>query len=127
MLCLQTVESVQSFSDTGARSCNATLCSEDLHVQMSQAAGGRQSQFDHSFSVDRVAIKVVKQRTVLVVVRHQPQLGPRSIICARTRRVAVESNIEKCGKKIITVVCYIEPLLSAAMNPRMFSWRSMIV
>lgn len=68
MWCLQHVTG-WSFSDTSAHSY-VTLRPEDLHVQMSKATGSRQSQFDHSFSVDRVAIQVVKQRTVLVVVRH---------------------------------------------------------
>lgn len=48
------------------------------------------------------------------------------------KRAALENNINKYGKKKkkekkMNVAPYFKPLLSAAMNPRMFSWRSMIV
>lgn len=55
---------------------------------MSEAAGSWQCQFDHSFSIDGVTVQVVEQRAVLVVVRHQPQLGPCAIIWASRKTVA---------------------------------------
>ena len=57
-----------------------TLCANYLHVEVSQAAGGGQGQFDHALHGDGVAVQVVKQGTMLMVVWHQPQLGPCSII-----------------------------------------------
>lgn len=75
-------------SDTSTRSHNVTLCSKNLHVQMSKATGSWQCQFDHSFSIDGVAVQVVEQRAVFVVVRHQPQLGPSAIIWASRKTVA---------------------------------------
>lgn len=59
---------------------NATLCSKNLHVQMCKTTGSWQCQFDHSFGSDGVAVQVVKQRAVLMVVWHQPQLGPCAIV-----------------------------------------------
>ena len=57
-----------------------TLCSKNLHVQMCEAAGSWQGQFDHSFSSDRVSVQVVEQGAVLMVVWHQPQLRPRAVV-----------------------------------------------
>lgn len=62
------------------RCCAVTLCSYDLHVQMSQAASGGQGQLDHAFHGHRVSVQVVEQGAVLMVIGHQPQLGPCSII-----------------------------------------------
>lgn len=45
-----------------------TLSAEDLHVQVGQAAGGRQGQFDHALDGDGVAVKIVKKRAVLMIV-----------------------------------------------------------
>ena len=64
------------------RVVHPTLGSQDLHVQVSQAAGRRQRQLDHPLDGDGVAVQVVEQRAVLVVVRHQPQLGPRAVVLA---------------------------------------------
>ena len=60
--------------------CVLTLSAQELHVQVSQAAGGRQGQLDHALDGDRVVVQVVEQGSVLVVVRHQPQLRPRAVV-----------------------------------------------
>lgn len=57
-----------------------TLSAQDLHVQVRQAAGGRQRQFDHALDGDRVTVQVVEKGAVLVVVRHQPQLSPGAVV-----------------------------------------------
>lgn len=57
-----------------------TLRAQDLHVKVRQATGCRQGQLDHALDGDRVAVQEVEQRTILMVVRHQPQLSPRAII-----------------------------------------------
>ena len=49
---------------------NTTLSPKYLHVQVSEAAGSWEGQFDHSFSSDRVAVQVVKQGAVLMVIWH---------------------------------------------------------
>ena len=51
-------------------------------MQVGQPAGGRQRQLDHPLDGDGVAVQVVEQRAVLVVVGHQPQLGPRAVVLA---------------------------------------------
>lgn len=58
----------------------STLCSDNLHVQVSQAAGSGQRQFDHALHGHCIAIQVVEERAVLVVVGNQPQLSPCSIV-----------------------------------------------
>lgn len=45
-----------------------TLCAQDLHVQVCQTTGRRESQLDHALDGDGVVVQVVKQGTVLVVV-----------------------------------------------------------
>lgn len=55
-------------STTHSHTHTLTLCAQDLHVQVCQAAGSRQCQFDHALDGDGVAVQVVKQRAVLVVV-----------------------------------------------------------
>lgn len=61
-----------------------TLSAQDLHVQVRQAAGGRQRQFDHALDGDGVTVQVVEKGAVLVIVGHQPQLGPGAVVW-RTR------------------------------------------
>lgn len=58
----------------------STLCSHNLHVQVSQATGSGQGQLDHALHRHRVAVQVVEQGAVLMVVRYQPQLRPRPIV-----------------------------------------------
>lgn len=64
-------------------SCLLTLSAEDLHVQVRQAAGGRQRQFDHALDGDGVTVQVVEEGAVLVIVGHQPQLGPGAVVWRR--------------------------------------------
>ena len=52
----------------GKKSAGLTLCSHDLHVEVSQAAGGGQGEFDHAFDGDGVAVQVVEQGAVLMIV-----------------------------------------------------------
>lgn len=59
---------------------NLTLSAEDLHVEVCQAACSRERQLDHALDGDGVAVQVVKQRAVLVIVRHQPQLRPCAVV-----------------------------------------------
>lgn len=61
-----------------------TLRAHDLHVEVGEAAGRGQGQFDHALHGDGVAVQVVEQRAVLVVVGHQPQLSPRPVIYTNT-------------------------------------------
>lgn len=63
-----------------------TLRAHNLHVEVGEAAGRGQGQFDHALHGDGVAVQVVEQRAVLVVVGHQPQLSPRPVIYAQTHR-----------------------------------------
>lgn len=50
------------------RWCRApTLCADDLHVEMSQPAGDRQSEDHHALHRHSVPVQVVVQRAVLVV------------------------------------------------------------
>lgn len=67
-----------------------TLSPHNLHVQMGQPAGSGQGEFDHPLDSHRVAIKVIKERSVLVVIGDEPQLSPRSIICSRKETVLRE-------------------------------------
>lgn len=60
-----------------------TLSPHNLHVQVGQPAGSGQGEFDHPLDSHRVPIKVIKERSVLVVIGDEPQLSPRSIICSR--------------------------------------------
>lgn len=62
-----------------------TLCAHYLHVEVGEAAGCRQGQFDHALHSDGVAVQVVEQWAVLVVIGHKPQLSPRPVIYAHTR------------------------------------------
>lgn len=100
-----------------------TLSAEDLHVQVRQAAGGRQRQLDHALDGDRVTVQVVEKGAVLVIVRHQPQLSPGAVVWRRGDVLHVSAQ-RTAGKDLEKSP---SPLLSAAMNPRMFSCRSMIV
>ena len=70
-----------------------TLCPHYLHVQVGEAAGRGQGQLDHALHGDRVAVQVVEQRAVLVVVRHQPQLGPRSVIYSADQRENIRGKV----------------------------------
>lgn len=63
-----------------------TLCAHDLHVEVGEAAGRGQRQLDHALHRHGVAVQVVKQGAVLVIVRHQPELSPRPVICTHTHR-----------------------------------------
>lgn len=63
-----------------ALSSYLTLCADDFHVEVCEAAGCGQGQFDHAFHSDSVAVQVVKQGAVFMIIRHQPQLSPRPII-----------------------------------------------
>lgn len=63
-----------------------TLCAHYLHVEVGEAAGCGQGQFDHALHGDRVAVQVVKQGAVFMVIRHQPQLSPSPVIYAQTGR-----------------------------------------
>lgn len=58
-----------------------SLGAEDLHVEVCQAAGDGQGQNDHAVHRHCVPVQVVEQGAVLVVLCHQPQLGPRAVIC----------------------------------------------
>lgn len=60
-----------------------TLSTHDLHVQVGQPAGSRQSKLDHPLYGHRVAVQVVKERSVLVVIGDEPQLCPRPVVCRR--------------------------------------------
>ncbi len=71
-----------------------TLCADNLHVEVGEAAGCGQGQFDHSFHSDCVAVQVIKQGAMFVVIRHQPQLSPRPIICRQTGRPAKEIRVQ---------------------------------
>lgn len=57
-----------------------TLSANDLHVEVGQATSDGQGQRDHAIHRHRVPVQVVKQRAVLVVFRHKPQLCPRAVI-----------------------------------------------
>lgn len=61
-----------------------TLRAHYLHVEVGEATGRGQRQFNHAFHSDSVAVQVVEQGAVFVVVRHQPQLSPRPVICRKT-------------------------------------------
>lgn len=74
------VFTIQTFTLDTYRCELLTLRANNLHVKVGEAAGCRQRQFDHALHGDRVAVQVVEQRSVLVVVRHQPQLSPRPVI-----------------------------------------------
>lgn len=67
-----------------------TLRAHYLHVEVSEAAGCGQGQFDHALHSDGVAVKVVEEGAVLMVVRHQPQLSPRPIIYTQTGKMSKE-------------------------------------
>ena len=49
-----------------------TLSAEDLHMQVGQATGSWQRQFDHALDGDGVVVQVVKKRAVLMVIWNQP-------------------------------------------------------
>lgn len=74
-----------------------TLRAHDLHVEVGEAAGRGQGQFDHALHGDGVAVQVVEQRAVLVVVGHQPQLSPRPVIYTNThtQRVRQDKNFQE--------------------------------
>lgn len=54
--------------------------SHDIHVEMSQSSCDCQRHEDHRSRIDGVSCEEVKQRSVLVVVRDEPQLGPRAVV-----------------------------------------------
>ena len=70
----------------GKRCQHLTLSANDLHVEVCQAAGDGQGQNDHAVHRHRVPVQVVEQGAVLVVLGHQPQLGPRAVICRRQQK-----------------------------------------
>lgn len=49
-------------------------------MKVGEAAGCGQGEFDHALHGDGVTVQVVKQGAVLMVIGHQPQLGPRAVI-----------------------------------------------
>jgi len=49
-----------------------TLGAHDLHVKMSEPTRDGQSHLHHALGADWGEIEVVVQRTLLMVVRHQP-------------------------------------------------------
>ena len=63
---------------------------------------------------DVILGEVIEETAVLVVVRHQPQLGPRHL---------GEDLATKCSQCDVAT----SSLLSAAINPRMFSCLSITV
>lgn len=63
-----------------------TLRADDFHVEVGEATGCGQGQFDHAFHSDSVAVQVVKQGAVFMVIRHQPQLSPCPIIYTQSGR-----------------------------------------
>ena len=86
----------RSSSGSGARLL--TLGAQDLHVQVRQAAGGRQRQLDHALDGDRVAVQVVEEGAVLVVVGHQPQLSPGAVVWRRVEVVTPSSAGTPCPR-----------------------------
>lgn len=63
-----------------SKSLTHTLSAQDLHMQVCQATGSRKRQFDHDLDGDRISVQIVKQRAMLVIVGHQPQLSPCPVI-----------------------------------------------
>lgn len=49
-------------------------------MKVGEAAGRGQGEFDHALHGDGVTVQVVEQGAVLVVIGHQPQLGPGAVI-----------------------------------------------
>lgn len=56
------------------------VSTDDVHVKMRQASGDCQRHQNHRSRVDRVSCEEVEERTVLVVIGHQPQLSPRAVV-----------------------------------------------
>jgi len=56
------------------------LCAQNLHVQVSESSGDRQGHSNHSRRVHGGTVQVVEEGAVLVVIGHQPQLSPSSIV-----------------------------------------------
>ena len=55
-----------------------TLCAEHLCVEVSDSAGGSVGESEHGASVEGDRVEVVVERTVLVELRDEEQLRPRT-------------------------------------------------
>lgn len=53
----------------------------DVHVQMGKSGGDGQRHLHKRDRVYRASTQKVEQRSILVVIRDQPQLGPSAVIC----------------------------------------------
>ena len=56
------------------------LRADDLHVEVSEPAGGRQCHLDHPRNIDHGTVEEIKEGTVHQVLSHKPKLSPRAII-----------------------------------------------
>lgn len=61
---------------------SVTLGTNNLHVKMGKTTCRGQSEFDHSFHSNSVSIQVIEKGSMLMIIRHQPQLSPCTIVCA---------------------------------------------
>lgn len=104
-----------------------TLSAKDFHMQVCKTTSGWQSQLDHVFDGDRVVVQVIKQRAVFMIVWDQPQLSPCAIIYQRKNGGESEQTRDNHVWHDLNLDFKHIPLLSAAMKPKMFSCRSMIV
>lgn len=80
-------------------------------MQVCQAAGSRQCQFDHALNGDWISVQIVKQGSILMIVWHQPQLSPCAIICDRENYILLylDDNtihiITKCTAYSFVYLC----------------------
>lgn len=68
-----------------------TLSAHNLHVQVCQPTGRRQGQLNHPLNGHCVAVQIIKQGTMLMIVRDKPQLGPGAVICRKQRKSEQET------------------------------------
>jgi len=63
------------------------LRADYFHVKMRQAGGDRQGHPYHTVRIDARSVEIIEERALLVVIRYQPQLCPRAVICEETNRL----------------------------------------